>query len=322
MSEVFLPTLSQMGFLMLLIAIGYILVKAKAVPSEGAGLLSKLENYVFIPALVLGTFLKDFTVSKLSTAWQYVICGTVVVGISAIFAVFVSKLCSKDKYIQNIYTYGLSFANFGFMGNAVVQALFPEVFADYLIYVIPFWILIYVWGVPYTLMPKSENKKSVFSGLKNLINPMFIAMVIGIILGLTSVSLPNFICEVSDSGKVGGVVGTLGDCMSPVAMLLTGMTIAKINLKSAFTNVPIYVISFIRLILMPLAAIAVLYFVDLPYGVELCTVCATAMPLGLNTIVVPAAYGRDTSVAAGMALVSHLLSCITIPVIFMIFSLI
>ena len=70
---------------------------------------------------------------------------------------------------------------------------------------------------------------------------------------------------------------------------------------------------------MPLAAVAALYFVELPAGVELCTVCALAMPLGLNTIVVPAAYGRDTSVAAGMALVSHLLSCITIPVVFMLF---
>lgn len=322
MSEVFLPTLSRMGFLMLLIAIGYVLVKTKVVPSEGAGLLSKLENYVFIPALVLGTFLKDFTVTKLSTAWQYVVCGSVVVGISAIFAVFVSKLCTKDKYTQNIYTYGLSFANFGFMGNAVVQALFPEVFADYLIYVIPFWILIYVWGVPYTLMPKNENKKNLFSGLKNLINPMFIAMVIGIILGLANISLPDFVCEVSESGKVGGVVGTLGDCMSPVAMLLTGMTIAKISLRSAFTNLSIYAVSLIRLIFMPLIVIAVLYFVDLPYGVELCSICATAMPLGLNTIVVPAAYGRDTTVAAGMALVSHLLSCITIPIVFLIFSLI
>ena len=31
---------------------------------------------------------------------------------------------------------------------------------------------------------------------------------------------------------------------------------------------------------------------------------------------VPAAYGKDTSTAAGMALVSHLLSILTIPLIF------
>lgn len=319
--NVFLPTLSQMGFLLLLILIGYILVKTKVVPSEGAGILSKLENNVFIPALVLGTFLKDFTVESLSTSWQYVLCGAVTVGISAVLAVFIPKLCSKDKYIQKIYTYGLAFANFGFMGNAVVNALFPEVFANYLIFVIPFWILIYVWGVPYLLMPSDSEKKGILSGLKNLINPMFIAMLVGMVLGLLDAPLPEFIFHVNESGAVKGVVGTLGDCMSPIAMVLTGMTIAKIDLKAAFTNLSIYAVSFVRLILFPLAAILVLMLLDLPAGVALCTVCALAMPLGLNTIVVPAAYGKDTSVAAGMALVSHLLSCITIPVIFMLYEL-
>lgn len=319
--NVFLPTLSQMGFLLLLILIGYILVKTKVVPSEGAGILSKLENNVFIPALVLGTFLKDFTVESLSTSWQYVLCGAVTVGISAVLAVFIPKLCSKDKYIQKIYTYGLAFANFGFMGNAVVNALFPEVFANYLIFVIPFWILIYVWGVPYLLMPSDSEKKGILSALKNLINPMFIAMLVGMVLGLLDAPLPEFIFHVNESGAVKGIVGTLGDCMSPIAMVLTGMTIAKIDLKAAFTNLSIYAVSFVRLILFPLAAILVLMLLDLPAGVALCTVCALAMPLGLNTIVVPVAYGKDTSVAAGMALVSHLLSCITIPVIFMLYEL-
>ena len=43
------------------------------------------------------------------------------------------------------------------------------------------------------------------------------------------------------------------------------------------------------------------------------------MPLGLNTVVVPAAYGKDTSVPAGMALVSHALSVVTIPLVFSVF---
>jgi predicted permease len=299
-----------MGFLMLLIAIGYVLVKTKVVPSEGAGLLSKLENFVFIPALVLGTFLKDFTVNKLSTAWQYVVCGIVVVGISSIFAVFVSKLCSKDKYIQNIYTYGLSFANFGFMGNAVVQALFPKVFADYLIYVIPFWILIYVWGVPYLLMPKNDNKKNIFSGLKNLINPMFIALFLGAIIGLSGLKMPKVITT---------VVTSCGNCMSPLAMVLSGMVFATINLKSAFTNLSVYICSVLRLIIFPVLFAVVFKFVPIDKTWYICLVCSTAMPLVLNAIVIPAADGKDLTVPAGMAVVSHLLAVITIPIMFCIF---
>ena len=45
-----------------------------------------------------------------------------------------------------------------------------------------------------------------------------------------------------------------------------------------------------------------------------------AKKLGFNTVVIPSAYGKDTSTAAGMALISHTLSCITIPLIFLIFD--
>lgn len=59
----------------------------------------------------------------------------------------------------------------------------------------------------------------------------------------------------------------------------------------------------------------------LSYGIEACIVCNLAMPLGLSTVVIPASYGKDTSTAAGMALLSHLLSCATIPLIFMLFEM-
>ena len=45
-------------------------------------------------------------------------------------------------------------------------------------------------------------------------------------------------------------------------------------------------------------------------------ICAYAMPLGLNTIVIPAAYDSDTTIGASMALISNFLALITIPVVF------
>lgn len=47
-----------------------------------------------------------------------------------------------------------------------------------------------------------------------------------------------------------------------------------------------------------------------------CAVCMAAMPIGLNAIVIPAGYGKDTTDAAGLALISHLFSVGTIPLIF------
>ena len=132
-----------------LILLGYIVAKAKAVPEDSATVLSKLENNLFVPALVLGTFVSNFTVEKLGTAWKLFLISFAICLVMMFLAVIVARCCSKDNYIQNIYTYGLAFSNFGFMGNAVVNAVFPEYFLDYLIFTMPLWTMIYLWGVPY-----------------------------------------------------------------------------------------------------------------------------------------------------------------------------
>lgn len=305
--EVLQATVGQMLVLFSFILMGYVLAKWKAIPENSAAVLSKLENNLFVPALVLGTFVGNFTVEKLSAAWKLFFISFIICFIMMFLAVLVSKLCSKDQYIRNIYTYGLAFSNFGFMGNAVVSAVFPEIFFDYLIFTMPLWTMIYLWGVPCLLIPSEEGRQTIKTRLKGFVNPMFIAMVLGIIIGLSGIKLPNFLST---------TINTTGNCMSPVAMILTGITVASKNLKKVLSIKSIYAISIIRLILFPLAFIGIFKIFPMPQNIMVCTICSLAMPLGLSTLVIPGGYGKDTSVAAGMAIVSHLLSTITIPMIF------
>ena len=319
---VFVSTLNQMGYLALLVIIGYIVARIGAVPKTAFGILSKIENYILIPALVLNTFMTNFTVDRLSVSWQPLVAGFAVGFASIALALVFSRLCTKDDYVRKIFTYGLSFSNFGFMGNAVVQAVYPDVFTDYLIFVLPLWILIYMWGVPAWLIPSGEGKVTLGSRLRALLNPMFISTLVGMALGL--INLPALIkiplLAEGTSFFLFPAISTLGSCMSPVAMLLTGMAIAQINIKDAFKNISVYAVSFVRLIVFPMFFILLLLVVDLPETLAICGICALAMPLGLNTIVVPGAYGLDTTAASGMALISHLLSALSIPLVFMLFE--
>ena len=290
-----------------LIVMGFIVAKLKVVPENADTVLSKLENSLFVPALVLGTFVSNFTVEKLSAASKLFGISFLICFVMMALAVLVARCCSKDSYIRNIYTYGLAFSNFGFMGNAVVSAVFPELFLDYLIFTMPLWTMIYLWGVPCLLIPSDQGKKTLTGRLKSFANPMFAAMLLGIGIGLTGLKLPACVTQVID---------VTGNCMSPVAMLLTGITVAKMDMKKVLSRKSIYVVSLIRLIVFPLLFIGLFYFIPAQPNLVVCTVCALAMPLGLNTIVVPRGYGKDTSIAAGMALVSHLLAAVTIPIIF------
>lgn len=304
----FAVTLNQMCVMAIFIVIGFLLAKFKIVGQSGATVLSKMENVVFIPALVLITFIEGFTVESLSTFWQLLLFSLILQLLTIPLAIFFAKIASKSDFIQKIYTYGLSFSNFGFMGIPVVTALFPQFAMEYIVFTLPFWTLIYVWGVPNLLMDKQGS--GIKSSLKALVNPMFISLLIGAVIGVSGIKLPAFLTTSIDS---------LRNCMSPVGMVITGIIFAEIDIKKIFSDWSIYFVSALRLLLFP-ALFAGLYVLItevfgliLPNYYKILMVCAWAMPLGLNTIVIPAAYGKDTSVPAGMSLISHLLSLATIP---------
>ena len=306
--EIFSSTLNQIAFLFGFIALGYILAKLKALPENAATVLSKLENNVFIPGLVLGTFIENFTVERISAAKTLLLVSIVAGLVAIVFAILVSKLVTKDTYIQKIYTYGLSFSNFGFMGNAVVSTLFPDIFFEYLIFTLPLWTFIYLWGVPRLLITDSSKTHTFKDNLRSFVNPMFICMVIGMIIGLAKIPVFDWMSK---------IIKISGDCMSPIAMILTGIVVSSVSLKRTFTNVGVYIISIVRLVVIPLIFIFVSKFISFEETIFICTICSLSMPLGLNTIVVPSAYGKDTTVAASMAIISHIMSCVTIPLIFM-----
>ena len=132
--ELFISTVNQMVYLFILIVIGFILSKMGVLPDGTAKIITKLENNVFIPALVMGTFISNFTVNRISSAGILLASSFALAVVIIPLSIFIPKLLVKDKYTRNIYTYGLAFSNFGFMGNSVVNALFPQIFMEYLIF--------------------------------------------------------------------------------------------------------------------------------------------------------------------------------------------
>lgn len=308
---VFIATLEQTGFLLLFILMGFFLARKKLIPEDSQAVLSKLENYVFIPALVLGTFIENYTPEKLTVAAELLL-GSLGLGLIAIaLSLLCVRFCSRDPYERSIYTYGLCFSNFGFMGNAVVSALFPDIFLEYLIFTLPLWSLIYMWGVPVLLLGDSSQKPTLTQRLKNFVNPMFVCTLLGMLIGILGIPVPKFI---------GSAVSAAGSCMSPIAMLLTGMTIARFDLKAVLGIKSVYLVTALRLLVYPLAFIGVMLLLPMERVFATCALCSLAMPLGLNTIIIPSALGKDTKVASGMALVSHVLSCLTIPAVLMLFE--
>ncbi len=320
--DAFIPTLNQMAVLFLLIAAGYVLVKVKVLHASASTVLARLVNNVFLPANILLTFANQFTVGNLSSNLVIILGSVCLLAVLIAVSIVLSKVCTKDEYLRKIYTYALTFSNFGFMGYAVIGAVFPALDFAYKIFTLPFWFMIYAWGAPVLLMSNEVDGKEllprktrIVQRFKSFVNPLFISMLIGIILGLTGVGQTYL--TTGSNNFMYTFISMASNCMSPMAMILTGITISTISLKKTFTSWSVYLVSIIKLVVYPLAFFLVtLIFQGMDKTIVLCCMAMCAMPTGLNTIVIPSAYGKDTSFAGGLAVVSHLLSCITIPLVF------
>ena len=317
-----LTTLNQMLVLVIFIAIGFLIQKCKLVPDNASTVVSKIENNLLIPALVLNALM---CTENITSNLLIILFGLGVVAVTMAVGFFIVRGMTKDAYMRTIYGYGIYFSNFSFMGNAVVSAIFPEHFSNYMLFTIPAQIIVFGWAVPFLLTPKQDEllkegetpmQKNFFQKfVKPFLNPTIICVLLGLIFALT-----GFGSILKNNGKVtfvSDVIEGLSGCMSPLAMILTGMIIAKYEFKQTLKNPAVYILTALRLIVFPLVFgfIASTFITNESWMI--CLVCYLAMPLGLSSVIIPTAYGKDTSVAATLALVSHVLCVATIPLVFM-----
>lgn len=137
-------------------ALGYFLNYFKVLPLNTSMVVSRLETNVLVPCLVFNTFYKYCTVENMNEKWVYIVYGTVIMIVSIVIGVLLSKLFSKDNYLRKIYTYSFAVANFSFMGNAVVLGIFGEdVLFDYMIFTLPLCLYVYSFGTA-SLIPKKR----------------------------------------------------------------------------------------------------------------------------------------------------------------------
>jgi predicted permease len=261
--EVFKLTLNQMLLMAFLIVVGFILRKKKCMPDNAYVVLSKMETFVFSPALTFYTQMTKCTVQTFSENWVLILYGVALVLASVALAYPVSRLFVKKsdsaelEYQRNIYKYALTFGNYGFMGNFIILGVFgSDVFYRYSLFTLGISLVCTSWGL-FVLIPK-DRERSMWQNLKKgLMAPPIIAMVLGVALGLLNVKqyIPSFILEALDSA---------GDCQGPVAMVLAGLVIGGYSFKDLLTNGKVYVASLLRLVVIPAAMMLVLMSLGSP----------------------------------------------------------
>lgn len=297
---------NQMLFLGCCIIIGFILRKTKLLPEHSEIVVSKIENTVCVPALILSITFGINDISLLTGNIPTLLYSSIVVLMSCIIGFYLAPLLTKNPKHIGIFRYSLTFTNFGFMGQSLIQGVFgEEMLYSYFIFQLPAAIALYTIGIAWL-----TEKKSKFSW-KVLINPTYIAMLVGMIIGFSGIQLPSFLSK---------TISGLASCYSPLAMIVTGIVIAKYDFKNLFKCKNIYVLTAIRLVLIPLSFLGICKLLNTPKDIVILILTFTSMPLGLYTVIIPAATGGDDTPGASMVLISNIIGLISVPLLFCLVS--
>ena len=109
--EIFVPISTQMLILFAFIAIGFLLVRFKVLPENSNVILSKLENFVFVPALVMGTFIRNCTADNISTLWKVLLFSLILLAAVLPVSFLCARIFLKDDYLPSFQNWCFFFVD-------------------------------------------------------------------------------------------------------------------------------------------------------------------------------------------------------------------
>lgn len=294
----FFTVFDQVLILFILMGAGFAMQKAGLFGKDGVTAMSNAVLWGATPCLIIESFQQEFDRQLAGSllVFSAVAVGAIILSLYIVPLVFGRGFRDETKLLS----FACTFSNCGFMGIPLAAAVFGEegaLYASVFVAVFNFvqWTLGYV-----SLSGKGLNLK------KTIINPGVLGILAGVPLFIFSVKLPYVISE---------SISLLASFNTPVAMLIIGATLAAAELSKSLSDKRVLLVCAVRLIIEPLIALALLYFLPLPLAhVPLCVLMIEfAAPCGATTVIIGGMCGKNTELGGSCVTVSTLCSLATLP---------
>ena len=273
--EIVVLLLRQNLVMLVYMMIGYFLYKKKLVSAGGSADIGRILLYIVMPAAILKSYLADFSRERLE--------GLFVSFLAALLSLLLSIAAARIAFSkeQGIERFGAAFSNAGFIGIPLVQMTLGE---EAVFYVSSYVALLNILQWTYGLVTITGDR-SLISVKRLRTNPILLSFLAGIALFLLPVSLP----ETAEN-----VVGTIAAMNGPLAMIVLGVYLGQVPLRSLFSGRVVYRCALVRLIVIPVLTMALLFvFPEKYHMLKLTILIAASAPVGSNVSIFAQLYGQD-----------------------------
>lgn len=291
---------TQVVILFILIFIGFILNKIKVLNEVGAKAITDIVLYIATPAVIIKSFIRDFSPTLLKNLGIGFLAG--IIAHIIFIAVSLLLLHSRDINKQKVLQFGIIFSNCGYMSLPLLQAVLGDDGVFYgATYIAVFQIMIWSYGL--FLM---GNGLESMTPKKVILSPGIIGFTIAFIIFVLEIPIPEIIYQ---------PVSYMASLNTPLPMIVIGYHLANSNVLNALKNINLLFATIIKLVILPIIAIFGFYICGISGTMPLAiTICISAPTAALCTMFA-FKFDRDTSLSVTMVSFTTLLSVISMPLI-------
>ncbi|MBR5683145.1 MAG: AEC family transporter [Ruminococcus sp.] len=293
--------LYKTAIMLILIAVGILCSKTKLISAASNKDLSKFVLQVVNPVVIFMSYQTDYRTELVRNLLLTFVISIGAMGTAIAFSyLFVRRKQGREFEIER---FSAVYSNCGFMGIPLVNAVYGDEGVFYLTAFITVFNLI-VWTHGVILISGEKNFRQV---VKVFYSPTIIAIFLGIITFFLRFRLPASVAE---------ALGLIKEINTPIAMIVSGVTIAGTNVMKMLKNYRVYYVCLLKLIIMPLiVAVPIALLTGVDETVRMTVLIAAAAPPATMCTLLSLRYGKNSIYASEIFAAGTILSVVTLPLV-------
>ena len=295
--------------LTLIVLMGYALVKAKLLKSEDSRPLSIIGLYIISPSVMIEAFQIDYTPEIL----RGLLLSLAMAVFLQLLLILIGRVLKQVFNLDPIEHAASIYSNSGNLIIPLVMSLFGK---EWVIYASCFIVVqTFLFWTHCRLIIVGKGLLSLKSVLTNI---NLWSIFIGVCLFALQIKLPAFI---------NGTLSMVGSFIGPNATLIAGMLIASIPLRSIISSKRIYLVTALRLLVIPLFLLVIVKLCGFAGWTEngatiaMISFLATTSPAAATVTQMALIFGNNAQKASAIYGVSTMLCVFTMPLVIALYQL-
>lgn len=348
MTNLVFPLVSKILSLLVLLGAGVVLVRTKLLKKEDSVTLSKISVFLLSPCVIVSSFSMQVDGQA---GHNLLLCFFYAILANFLF-LFLGTFLKKPLHLSPVEEMSLEYTNCGNFVLPIVAGVLGEEYLLYVsAYITVYNLLVWTHGI-HLFQERDKNSPEACSNkdyfkkacskegyckaghskeeysngehkanalFKILFNPNILAILFGVFLFFTKISLP---------APLSLAISDLGKMIGPISMLITGIVLGTMSFKKILSYRRIYMITAFRLLLFPsiyLLLISILSriegFLDKPV-LFLVTFLSAMAPSAANVSQFAILYGKEEEYASCINIFTTLCTILSMPILLYISGLI